>query len=220
MTVAYDDYVKYVQPDVPGCPYESVVEAINGAVIELCAKSQIWRATLTPNINIVQGTDTYTLTPPTDTRVIIPVYVEYDVVTIKKKLLPATEEEMDFLDPQWRIADESSPFRYLMLGPTQIQLNRKPDQAITAGLLVRAALKPTPTATGADDIVFNDWYEIVVHGAKGRLMSQTTKPWGEGREDETMYHLNKFTSGVVEARARQTMGHTKKPATVQLRQWV
>lgn len=213
MTINFEAYLTEVRPDVPGCPENTMINAVRNAAIELCEKSRIWRETLAP-IDVVQGEDQYQLTSAnTQALVNDPVHVAYDGRPLSGK----TEEELDRIDRSWRTADENPPQCYLLGSGAVLWLNRKPDLAITGGLVVRVSLKPAPGSDGADDFIYNDWHEAIAHGAKRRLMEIPEKKWTNLAL--ARFHGQKFTYFINQALAKADKGNLRQASYVQIPQW-
>lgn len=177
---------------------------IRRAAIRLCEDSTIWREDLAP-ADIVVGEDDYTITPPSGTRVVSLISVMINKVPIATY----TEEELDVIDYGWRNGTDGTPFAYIIPEPNRFKFNRKPDTAYVGGLVVRVALKPTETATGVDDILFNDWRECIRNGALHYLMEMKGKPWSDPVEAKR-YGFT-FNSQIQRATARITQGRHRKP---------
>ena len=204
MTVTWDEFSREVLPAVPGCPPSVAENAIRQAVIDLCNKARVWREDLTA-INIVANTAEYTLTPPAGTRIIAPVNVRYNGESID----PEEEGDMDYEYFDWRELPAGTPTKYLIMAPETLTLNKKPIANITGGLEVRVAVKPTVDATGCDDLLRDDWLDVVADGAKASLMMIPNKAW-------TNYELamalkKEFRKGIARARIRMIQGRTNKP---------
>lgn len=213
MTIAYTSYLKYVRPYVKDCPREVVINAISQAVYEFCQQTLIWRSSLT-GIDTVVSQDTYTLVPPASTRVILPIHVAYDEATVT----PKTEEDLDAVDDGWRIAGNGKPIFYFCPTPNIIQFSRKSDTVITAGIVVRVAVKPTEASTGADDIIFNDWYHVIAEGAKGILMTMPGEKWSN--QNQGMLSKKVFKDGIQRAKTIVKKGHSKAPTYARMKRFI
>lgn len=213
MSADFEDYLSRVRQDAPGCPESVMIDAVRDAAIELCERAHIWRETLAA-INTIIGTDRYTLTPATaNTNVVLPVSVLYK----DKPLEGKSEEELDATDYGWRTADNGQPTAFINDPGGILWLNRKPEEAITGGLVVRVSLKPTQTATAAADFLYQDHLEAIAHGAKRRLMETVGKKWSNA--DGSRFHGAKFNYYVAQAHAKATKGGNRKSTYVRMRAW-
>ena len=214
-TVAYTDYLPNVRLQATGAPDSVMVDAIRDAVIRFCEDSLIWRIKNDP-IDVTTVTDTYSVLPasPTGIRVVAPVQLSYN----KLEIPPHTEEELDTLDSGWRTADPGVPTSYLIETVNFIRFNRVPLDAVTDGLRTRVAVKPTQAATGADELIYEDWRAAIEAGAVSVLAGQKDKPWADAGKAESEGAL--FNFYIQRAKARAVMGHAVKSTTVQMRPWI
>lgn len=213
MTVLWSAFTPEIRPEVPGCPTEAIENAVRKAVIDFCNQTLIWREELAA-IDTVVGQDVYTLTPPAQGRVVLPIHVAYDEITMLEK----SEEEQDYVDDGWRISTNSKPRFYHCPKPDQIRFSRKSDSVITGGIVVKAAIKPTNTATGVDDIIFDDWLYQIKDGALATLMSMPKQVWYD--PNQSIIHDRKFNAAIQRGKSRAKRGHTRKTGRVRFRKYL
>jgi hypothetical protein len=77
---------------------------------------------------------------------------------------------------------------------------------------MRIALKPTRISTTIEDVVYEDYAEIIGHGAKYRLMSAPSKPFTspDGAAASKIF----FDEGVNAARQRASRGYVRSDLRV------
>lgn len=204
MAATWIQFAREVLPAVPGCSPLIAENAIRSAVIDLCQKARVWRETLAA-INVVQDQAAYVLTPSAGSRIISSVNVTYNEESIEAD----TEEDMDYVYGDWRLLPTGTPTKYLFMSPETLTLNKKPAAAITGGLIVRVTVKPTVDATDCDDLIRDDWLDVVADGAKAKLMAIPGQPWSNLAE--ARYLKKEFRKGVARARIRMIHGRTDKP---------
>lgn len=197
MSTTWKSYLPQVLPHVRGCPTSLAINAVRDAAIELCSKSRIWRSTLTAQ-NIVADQDEYTLSPPSNTTVITPVYVEVDEIVIR----PMAADTLDHIAPRWRIGGALKA--YHMLDATTLKLSWTPDEAVTDGLVVMVSLKPTEDSTQGDDILYDDWKRGIAAGAIGALKMMSDERWSDAVGAEKFRETFLFESANAKARARKS----------------
>ena len=73
------------------------------------------------------------------------------------------------------------------------------------------ALKPTRTAAGMDDIIFNELEDVIVHGALQQLLVMPKVVWN----DNTLasYHARQYLARVNERRARYNLNNSRSSMT-------
>lgn len=213
MTINWSEYERYIAPSVSGCSMFIVRQAVADSAIELCQKSLIWRETLSP-VTTVIGDSSYTLTLPSQTRSVLPINVQYNKSDVNFR----SEEDEDYLNEGWRNNDNGTPSACRMSKPDVLDFDIPSISVIANGIVVRMAIKPTRASTGGDNLLFEDWAEVISNGAKGRLLSIPKKSWSDPKMAD--FFRKEFLSGVQVARSRASRGHTKHKLRVKLRDWV
>jgi len=205
MTIAWDNYLPEVLPEVPNCPDQVAINAIRSAAIDFCQKARVWRASFGP-LSLTANTPTVLLGVPADTEL---------VTIIQAAILsngswgdisgPYSEEHLDQEISGWREkTTDTLPFRYLNSGTNSIRVY--PVQTANQANVLKGvmALKPSRSATGGDDILYNEWLDYIASGAKAKLMSNLTAEWKN--ENGAVLHHGMFRKGVNIAIARQLKG--------------
>lgn len=213
MATDLTDFLPDVQPHVPGCPENLILDAIRGACIRFCVDTWIVRETLTA-MDVTTGQDTYVLTASSMKESVGIVHLSYDSRDMDIK----TEEELDIIDQGWRTADPGSAFYAIMLNPDQFQLNRIPAADIVGGLIPRIATRPTDTATQVDTLLYNEWKEAIKQGAIEELKEIPNKGWSDVELSKA--YGKKFNFQIQRGKARARMGHATKSTTAKMRSWV
>jgi len=211
----YEDFFPYVLPDVVGAPEPLVVHHIRNACIEFCEKSLIITRDHDP-ITVVANTVDYDLEPPAG----------YLVVKVQKAWLD--NNPLDPIAPDFvreasvynRLFSSynpggSTPKGFLQKEERSISLWPMPDRKYTNGLTLRVALKPTRASTTIEDVVFEDYAEVIAQGALYRLMASP----GKAYTNPEMAGINKglFDQGINVARQRATHGHVRSNLSVKMR---
>ena len=105
----------------------------------------------------------------------------------------------------WRNATGTP--EYILGGTTSLQLVPAPDAGGT--LTLKVALKPSPSATGIDDDIFNEYREAIVHGALARMMLSPKKPYSSPQL--APYHAQQFEIKAGQAGVRQARNYSRAP---------
>ena len=201
---AFTGFLPEVLPSVPGCPIPMAINAIRNAAIQLCQESS-WLTYTPAAIDIVAGTSEYALTPPTGSLVSDVLWAAHN----DQNLTAKTEAQLDMLSGTWR-TDSGDPVYYTFISRATriIRLVPTPTTALTGGLKLRYAIKPTPTATTVDDTVFEEWHEYIAAGALMRLLEIKDKPWSSQAEADRQ--LGIFAAGVMLAKSRAAASNLKR----------
>lgn len=84
-------------------------------------------------------------------------------------------------------------------------------------LVVPVSLRPTMTATGADDSIYNDHWLTIRHGVLGRLMVMPKKDWSNGPLGGA--HGLAFEHAIGSARIQKNMGFVNAELRVEPRRF-
>lgn len=79
---------------------------------------------------------------------------------------------------------------------------------------MRVALKPTRSSSTIEDVIFEDYAEVIGHGAKFRLMSAPNKPYSDIAGAALSRTI--FEEGMNTARQRATRGYVRSDLRVKL----
>jgi len=109
--------------------------------------------------------------------------------------------------PDAIVADASTPQAICQLAPDKFIVLPLPDGERTYRTRMFVALKPTRTADGMDEVIFDDLEDIIVHDALTRLLVISNTNW-EDRE-LAAYHAKQYSYLTAERRARANMGNMR-----------
>lgn len=196
---AWADFYDLVMPDLPGCPFVMVDNALRQSAITFCEQSLAWRYDHPP-VSIVPGTAEYAFAPPAEAVVHVIAYA-----TLGEKEIESHAGEEDIRIAGWR--RQTGMPEYVLGGATSLTLVPAPDMAGTLVMIV--ALKPSPTAMGMDDSQFNEFRETVIHGALARLMLSPKKPYTDMQLAQ--YHQQQFAVKTAAASVRAARSCTRAP---------
>ncbi len=76
------------------------------------------------------------------------------------------------------------------------------------------SLKPTRTASGMDEVIFNDLEDVMMHGALQHLLALPKTNWSD--KELATYHAKQYLTQLVERRARANLGNARGTFAVQM----
>lgn len=193
----WSEFYDFVAPDVPGCPFGMIDVAVRQSAIDFCAQSLAW-SYQHPDVAVVAGTNTYNYVPPSGAVVHAVTYAE-----LNGKEVPSQVAAYSINIYDWR--NQSGMPRYVLGDATALTLVPNPDANGTLKLTV--ALKPSTSAIGVDDNIFNEYREAIVHGALARLMLSPKKPYSSPQL--ATHHQQQFTILTGQAGMRQAKSYTR-----------
>jgi hypothetical protein len=207
MTTALTAFLPEVLPSVPSCPQPLAINAVRNTLRTLCERAPVWKNTPTA-IDVVADQMEYPFVPASGTLVAGVEYAAHDDLEI----FPKTEQQLDEMYANWRTDGSGDPKYYTQLSQRKIALVPTPAAASTGGLTLRVSLKPSSTATTVEDEIYDEWHEVVAHGALARLLVIPDKPWTNA--DEALFHAGLFEMGVLKAKKRAEDSYSRAHRTI------
>jgi len=209
------NFYPYVLPEVPGCPEMTVDLALKSSIIEFCEKSLILQRDHDP-LTVVAGVVDYDFEPPTGSLVVKIMKAWYK----SKELKPIAPDEVDKAELYNRSfsgadTNQQEPQYILQKDERTFSLYPVPDANAANALTMRVAYKPTRVTTTFEDVLFEDYAEVIAHGAKARLFMSPGKPYTNPQL--AVAAMDQFGRGVNTARQRAVRGHVRSDLSVQMR---
>lgn len=212
---SYEDFFPNILTEVPGAAEVVVENAVRNACIEFCEKSLILTRDHDP-ITVAAGVVDYDLEPDTG----------YLVIKVQKAWLedqPLTPMAPDMVKQAATYnrtfssyqAGPSTPTHYLQKDERTISVWPVPDKQYANGLTLRVALKPSRNSSSIDDVIFEDYAEVIASGTLYRLMASPGKAYTN--PELAVVHKSLFEQGVNTARSRMIHGHVRSNLSVRLR---
>lgn len=198
MSTPWNAFFDLLSPDVPGCPQAAQVLALRQAAIAFCEQSLAWKYDH-PDISVIAGISRYMYEPPIGAVVHAITYAEFNDRQIESR----SARDMN----TWDIRHKTGMPEYVLGGPVVAMLVPIPD--VEGTLKLSVALKPTPTADGIDDDIFNEYREAIVHGALSRLMLSPKKPYTDA--GLANYHAQMFLIKTGRAGVREAKNYNRGP---------
>lgn len=219
MSTLISAFRQKVLREITGCPNFLIDEVVLETLIEFCEDSSYWQEEL-ENHHILKDHHTYSIITPADTLLVSIISAQDDGSPIS----PKTEDQLDREWPKlaWRYphyshgSQSSSPWRTAVSDTAQyfflpdinhIRLIGIPTSNKVTKLTMRAALKPTMTATTIGDVLFDEFYDDIAYGAKARLFEMADKAWTNPAK--AAEYRGKFLTAIDEAKSRVVRGHIK-----------
>jgi hypothetical protein len=207
-----DEFLPYVLTDVPGCSDEVALSAIMSAAIEFCEKSLVLQSDHDP-VNVVTGKSDYDLGPPTGMLVCKVMKAWY----MGSVLSPTAPDDMDDPTIYNRAVGNGggTPSNYIQKDARTISLWRTPTVDAAKALTMRVALKPARLATSVDDVLFEDWADVISCGAKASLQITPQKTFSNPQM--AAFNQGAFVAGINRAMTRANKGNTRANLSVRMR---
>jgi hypothetical protein len=195
MAKTWSDFADLMRPSIMGCPDLLMEDYVKRAVIDFANETHIMRADA-DDVVIVADTASYTLTF-TGSEV-TPIYI-LNVKFGDNTLYETSENELDAHDPDWR-HEEGTPTHRFQTPDNKMVLYPVPDSTEDDDLEVECVVKPTTSATGVDDYVFDDFGYVIAEGALADLKRIPGKPWTDPAA--ASFHYALYKKGISKARRK------------------
>jgi hypothetical protein len=224
------DLIKFIAPEVPGCPMALINNKIVTKTIEFCETSEAWRHTIIP-IDIIAGKSLYLLNTPPETQVVgIKNLFDNDCSIAAK-----SEQQIDSNWPQlkttldyhagsdspcqsWRTASSARATHFYQPEIHQVRLFPTPDQNKLKGLTGTIVVKPLPDGTNLSRNIYNQFYDAITAGVKADLMAMPGKDWTN--LEMVSFYTSKFIAGIGHARGKEARSNqTTNNTTGRTRTW-
>lgn len=206
--VTYEDFFKYVLPEVHGCPQEVVKNAIRDAVIEFCDKSFIWTGP-SQETTIYAGYPRYTFEEREDDAIVSTV-LYCSVSDTPIDVIPSSN--LNDIDPYWRTLESNKPTACFMDTSSSLRLVGIPTEDIIDGLYIEVALKPSRDSSGCPEFLFEDWAPEISHGALAKLKAMSGRVWADTAM--AAYHRAEFKAGISRAKVSMIKSNLRSSKTM------
>jgi len=191
MAVTWASFYPYVQPHVPGCP-EIVVEThLQEAAAEFCAVSQIWRYDIDKDYTS-KNTSDYEVEVLTNT-------VLEDILVMYLDGQPLKRVSDGHYDLPSTVGT-SRPMSFSIYQDEQIRFFPTPDGKYEFEGV--AVLKPSLSATGVEDFIFETHGRSIACGAISKLAAIPGKEWTN--PELAAYYKAEFYKHANDAKGRDT----------------
>lgn len=177
--------------EAPGCPTPIVEIAVRDSAIAFCEGSLIYEITL-DTLGFPKEYE-YDVKLPEDTAVVALVSVRHD----ESELVPRTRHQIRAMG-DWKNSSGTPKYYSHIKGNTFIMV--PPPSTDSKDIEVVFALKPTPSATKIDTDVYNDWYDVIKHGALYRIKANYSSEWANPKS--AAEHFAQFSRGVAVAKSK------------------
>ena len=206
---SFDSLVKDILPYVPNCPDSLIESTLRSACIEFAERSKAYVYDLDP-ITSISGVYEYEFDQPSGTDVHAILWMTYD----GDDLDPISPRSLELNYSDWR-NKTSVPQVYLQKNPSTFWVIPVPGSAVTNGIQVSVALKPSRTTSNIDTTFSNSYRDGIVYGTLYRLMRIPAKDWTDPAAAAD--YLGLFNQEIVQAELKARGGDLGVKRTVKYR---
>lgn len=204
-----DDFLKFVSPDLPGCPDDLMAQAIMFVANRFCVDTQCIDVISDPvplevdkqdyDMDMMPGLQAITIK---------------SVWTPTRELTPVTMSELNRMLPNWQVARNSEPSFYNMVkGFGTLTVYPIPAEPLGSNLTFHAVYAPQQFGTVVPDLLVDYYLDTIVAGAKARRMADVGKTWSNLQQAAIYQSL--YDAGVVSAKI--DVMHNRVPGSIRAR---
>jgi hypothetical protein len=210
----YDEYLTDVLGEIDDCPEIIAVDKIRDTVIELCARTTIWRQDLNP-ISVQANTPDYELEFDDGQQLAhISWMTLVDANGEETYPIQTSEDEIDAGSSRgWRGRTTMNPNYFYMQDPVTVRLALTPEQSFTMN--IGAIIKPTPSSFEAPKFIYDQYHEVVAKGARYRLFNMKGRSWYD--PNEAIIEQRDYENGVQDVQNAALKSHGRKAKSVTMR---
>lgn len=204
-----------IMPECPGATAPMIDVALRNTVIEFCEMTLIHQLTL-DLVTAIKDVFEYDLDPPEGFRVAKVMKVWFKGQELSPTNLDSVRGPDGFADFVGDYNPAGAPPRmFAQRDNRTLLLLPKPDQRYSNAVTIRVALVPLRDMTTVEDFLWQDWGEIIAHGAKARLQLVPGKPYSNS--EAATINQARYVSGRNEAMQRARRGFNRSDLRIKLR---
>lgn len=211
---AHTSFLDYVLPQVPGATNEMALLEIKNTIIDFCEKSLLLQIDHDP-VTAINGIMDYDLEPPSGRLVVKIIRAWYKNIILE----PVGPDEIYtpsiYNQNSGALVRREDPRLITQKDARTFSVYPIPNETVSNSITLRVALKPTRTSTSIDDFIFEDYAEIIGHGAISRLCISPDKPYSNPQLAAARNAL--YLAGLNVARDRALKGYVRTSKHVKMR---
>lgn len=192
MAKTWDTFLPLITPHLSGCPVATIKLYLASTAADFFGRTYLWRDQIN-GITVTSGKVEYELDPDYG--------VVEDVISVVYNETPLTRTDLRLVGTE-KLAETGEPREFWIQADNSIRIFPIPETGTT--LKVYAVLKPTRSATGVEDWIYETWADTLVSGAIWRCASTPKREWSDpalASEHRLMYER-----AITNARIRDFRG--------------
>ncbi len=166
---AWDQFFPALMVDLPGCPQPVVTHALKRAAQDFFRQTLLWRIWLEP-MRTANNINEYELEVEPHTEL-----VRIERATLDGR--PIVISTAASMPTDWKTNPLGIEDCIFCADGKSFTLIPYKDGGLV--LLIEASLRPSDSAVGIEDCLFDLYSETIAHGAKARLLRQPAKPYSD-----------------------------------------
>ena len=128
--------------------------------------------------------------------------------------VPMYNNQSNFVLPDSALAEASTPQAICQLTPDKYLILPLPDNQRVYEMRMFLALKPKKSATGMDEVLFDELEDVIMHGALQHLLVLPNTNWSD--RELASYHARQYIFHLNERRARANLSNMRGNMTARM----
>ena len=211
-------FVNQFSVDVMGCPNPLAERIVREAAIDICERTQLLRK---KNLYISITADESEYTIPVDDDY----YSVHGLFKVNKgelsdeKYLPITDEHnlTQRYGDGWKYMTGNTPVSVFLTPEKKLRIFPIPTVDFDDDLILEVVVKPTQAASKVDDILYNDYLQLIADYCRWHLMAIPSQVWSN--ENLAAYYQTQYKSKLNEINIRIFKSHGNKSLRVKYRKF-
>jgi hypothetical protein len=205
-----NDFLPYVQPELPGCPIPTIQARLGSVLDAFCRQTLCWTQSLEP-VRLVAGQNEYEV--ETDA----PVYLLLSAACDGQRLELTSEADLRLEIQAWASRQSARPSKCFLRADGLLMVSPTPSESggvITA----QVAQVPKRPVSTIDDQIARHYVDGIASGVLSRLMAMPGTTWSQ--PSLVAYHDSVYMSAVNTAMANQAHGFSMSDVSVRPRRFI
>jgi hypothetical protein len=211
---AHTSFLDYVLPHVPGCTPEMALLEIKNTLIDFCEKSLILQQDADP-VTVINGIMDYDLEPPTGYLVMKIMNAWYKGVKLDPYSPDQVQTPSVYNQNSGYLVNRGDPRYIIQKDARTFSVYPIPAETARLAITMRVAVKPTRASTEIDDVIFEEYAEVIGSGAVARLALSPGKPYSNRQLASDRNGM--YVAGLNVARDRAQNGYVRSSKHVKMR---
>jgi len=211
-----NSFYPYIIPHVNGCPEITVDTSLKSAIIEFCERTLIIQRDHDP-VSIVKDIADYDFETPLSGHLIIKIMNAWHQGTPLNPISPDDVHDPTIYN-KFALEDNTTltgmPRNIFQKDERTFTLLPIPDKTTSLSLTMRVALKPTRATTTVEDVLYEDYAEIIADGTLSTLMMSPNKKYSNTQM--AGFHAMRFQQGINKVKQLSTKGYVRSSVKINI----
>lgn len=205
-----NDFLPYVQPELPGCPIPTIQARLASVLDEFCRKTLCWTQWMDP-VGLIAGVSEYEIDADA------PVYLLLSAACDGRQLDLTSEADLRFDLKAWQGLVSTRPTKCFMRADGVLMVSPTPTEpgGVITGQL---ALIPRRPVTTVDDQIARHYVDGLASGVLARLMAMPGVTWSQ--PSAVAYHEARYLDAQSAAMADKAHGFSMSDVVVRPRRFI